>query len=169
MKKGCQISDNQISIAGFQQREYLRFSKRPVYNTHVLQFVGDRRGDLAQLVMRNARFPQRFWDIELGDERFGAIGASQRGRLGIFGIERNAIAFRDGAETLRGHLRHVAHGVGQSDAGRHAMRDVPARPDLVPEQVREAEARVHGAINRIPCGELAVAAMRDAFLPRGPD
>ena len=87
------------------------------------------------------------------------VGAGQRPPPSGAGVERHAARGGDGREPLRRQAGHEPHRVRQRDARRNAVRDVPPRADLVPERVRQPEARVGHAVDRHPCRQLALRPM----------
>ena len=99
-----------------------------------------------------------------GDELRGALGACKRSHLRIARVERQTKTLRDRREPFRRDFRHESHRVRQRDARRDAVRHIPPRPDLMSEQVRDSESRVHRAVDRKPRRELAEAAVRELFI-----
>ena len=75
-------------------------------------------------------------------------------------------AFRDRAEEagVRRDLSHESHSVRQRNTRGYAVRNVPARSDLMSQQMRETEACIHRAVDRIPRRELAVPTMRHPLI-----
>src|SRR5258708_26560 len=112
-------------------------------------------------VAGRANFCELMVPVDERNDVWGATGAGERARFWVRRIERNAKPLGDGPKWLRRISRHEAHSVGQGNARRNPMRDVPSRPNLMPQQMGNSEARIHRSKNRKPRRELTFPAMRE--------